>query len=102
MKKWSARFQTSAIKDHIEDFGYTGGQAKIILPLIHPFRLVATAKTTPVQWLADGNPGHVYPLHDCPHNRQTARFRGEGINLISSLSNVTKKAFNRIGRAVGK
>lgn len=40
-------------------------------------------------------------LHHGPHDRQATGFRGEGINLVSSLPNSAEKAFNRIGRANG-
>jgi hypothetical protein len=38
-------------------------------------------------------------LHDRPNNRQPTGFGREGINLVGALSHVTKKTFNRIGRA---
>jgi hypothetical protein len=51
------------------------------------------------QCLADGNPGHVYTLHDRPHDRQATGFGGEGINLIGSLPHLAEKAFDGVGRA---
>src|SRR6266487_5028321 len=59
------------------------------------------ARTTCVQCLADGNPGHVYALHDCPHDGETTRFRRERINLIGSLPHITEKAFDGVSRANG-
>jgi len=36
-------------------------------------------------------------LHDRPDNGQTAHLGRKGINLIGALSDITEKAFNRIG-----
>jgi hypothetical protein len=47
--------------------------------------------------LRDRYPGQVYILHDRSDDGHATGFRGEGINLISSLANVAKEAFNGIG-----
>jgi hypothetical protein len=39
------------------------------------------------------------PLHHCPHNGETTGFGGEGVNLISALSDSAEKAFNGVARA---
>ena len=39
----------------------------------------------------------MYILHDCPDDGQTTGFCGEGINLIGSLANIAKEAFNGVG-----
>src|SRR6266536_5949822 len=70
------------------------------LPPFHPFRMVASLpRTISVQLLADRNPWQTYPLHYSPNNGQATGFRRERINLIGASSNITKKAFNRIGGA---
>ena len=38
-------------------------------------------------------------LHHRPNDRQTTGFCREGVNLVCALAHVTKKTFNRIGRA---
>ena len=47
--------------------------------------------------LRDRYPGQVDILHDRPDDGQTTGFCGEGINLIGSLANIAKEAFNSIG-----
>jgi hypothetical protein len=42
-------------------------------------------------------PGQVYILHDRADDGPTTGFCGEGINLISSLANIAKEAFNGVG-----
>jgi hypothetical protein len=37
------------------------------------------------------------PLHHGPNNRQTTGFRGKGVNLISTPSDIAKQTFNRVG-----
>jgi hypothetical protein len=67
---------------------------------IHPFRLVASQSTTiNVQPLADGNLRHVDILHHRPNDGQTTGFRGEGIDLVRSLPNIAKEAFDGVGCA---
>jgi hypothetical protein len=51
------------------------------------------------QRLADGYPWQMYILHDSPYNCETRYFRGEGINLIRTLSHIAEKTFNGIGGA---
>jgi hypothetical protein len=47
--------------------------------------------------LRDRYPGQVYILHDRPDDGQTTGFCVEGINLIRSLANIAKEAFNGVG-----
>ena len=52
-----------------------------------------------VQRLADWYLGNANSLHNGPHNGQATGFRRKRINLISTLSDIAKEAFNGIGRA---
>ncbi|SRR6266487_4111459 len=70
------------------------------LPLIQPLRLVAhLLTTTRMPSSVYRNPGHANSLHHRPHDGQTTGFRREGINLVGSLPNIAKEAFDGIGRA---
>src|SRR2546423_3760627 len=70
---------------------------KECLPLDQPLWLVAyLLTTTQIPSSVHRNLGHAYTLHNRPHDGQTAGFRGEGINLIGSLPDVAKKAFNGV------
>ena len=50
-----------------------------------------------IQLLRDRNPRQVDILHHGPDDGQTTDFCRERINLISSLPNIAKEAFNGIG-----
>ena len=79
---------------------YTGRTENIISRLHHPFRLVADISTAIyTKRLVDWNAWQVYVLHRRPDNRQTAGFCRKCINLIGTLPNITKEAFNCIGAA---
>src|SRR5260370_33655083 len=70
------------------------------LPLNPPFRLVACVPTTvSVPLLQDGNLRQTDILHHSPDNGETTGFRSEGINLIGTLPDIAKEAFNRVGTA---
>ena|ERR1700756_3817734 len=43
-----------------------------------------------------GNLLQTYTLHDGPNDRDTTRFCRKSINLIGAISNIAKKALNRI------
>ena len=52
-----------------------------------------------LQRLTDGNLGQAHILHHGPHDGQTRRLGGEGINLIGALPHEAPQAFNGIGAA---
>ena len=70
------------------------------LPLIHPFRLVASLSIAlSVSLLRDRYLRQTDILHHGPDNSQATGFRGESINLIRAPSHITKQTFDRIGTA---
>ena len=97
---WRRRAGTISFPREASHFGYTGSRENVISRLHHPFGLVADLSTAVrTKRLVDWNAWQVYILHRRPDNRQARRFCRECINLIGTLPNITKEAFNSIGAA---